>query len=180
MADPFFQSKPGLAVPLTDSVGDDSENRTLLRIRPADGSTFGFEEHRAIVTNYQESDSVNFQAMPTLDRRLYLYTFGDRLGQATIQGTAFRSACRDPEERHGISRVDDWYRNHRLRADPLAIELMLGDSDPRLGYLVSLNKQTSNPKHRLGAFSMTVLLPTVSLDEAEADAADPLNPTGLA
>ena len=97
------------------------------------GDLMSFNNNRAIVTAVGVQESANFQFMQTLGSDIYVYTFGDRIGQMTLGGLAFATAdCSlkpGAGTEHGIAKVRRFYVNNKIssRKDPL--EIALGNSD---------------------------------------------------
>ena len=86
----------------------------------------GFSQLKAIFTQVGFSRGTNHQLQHTLGSRIFLFTFGDRIGQMRLSGFAFEHACEDGDTtQSGLSRVNDFFNRTKLsaRSEPLQIAL---------------------------------------------------------
>ena len=84
---------------------------------PGWGGFFGFE---SIITNIQVASQGNFQFLHTLGGNIFVYVFGDRIGQLSMSGLSFESTCEEPGGTIGIERVFAYYNANQIAN--LAIE----------------------------------------------------------
>lgn len=135
----------------------------------------GFQEFKAIFTRLQLAEQTNHQFLHTLGNRIYMYVFGDRIGQLGLTGLAFYDACGSGDNRIGLSHVRNYFRQMRLsqRQNPLRVTI-----DPTTVfecYLHSIQADTVNTADRMFQFNLTLaLLP----DESEAEPGEVLPAVG--
>lgn len=117
-----------------------------------------FEGLSAIVTRVGSQEHGNYQFLHTLGDHIYLYVFGDRIGQLGISGLTFNDNCTNPLGEDGLSKVIGWYREQRLavRQDPLIFTFQPGEV--LKGYLVDMRGDTLDPCPRLSQFYLTLAL----------------------
>lgn len=85
---------------------------------------------KSLITDVAIQEQSNYQFLHTLGNHIYLYVFGDRIGQLSIGGLSFWSVstgggCDDNPRDLGIIRVINWYRRNRIvkRASPIKVTL---------------------------------------------------------
>jgi hypothetical protein len=69
-------------------------------------------EINAIITGMSLEMSGNYQFLHTVNDFIYFYSFGDRVGQLTINGIGFVSPCKG-EEKGPIMTLYDYYMTNR-------------------------------------------------------------------
>ena len=69
------------------------------------------------------AQQANFQFLHTLGSDVYVYVFGDRIGQLSLSGVAFASGCGNAVTPvsgqpfagdHGLVGMNDWYKDNRI------------------------------------------------------------------
>lgn len=117
-----------------------------------------FEGLSAIITRVTPTEHGNYQFLHCLGDHIYLYVFGDRIGQLGISGLCFNDNCQDPLQEKGISKVLGWYRDQRIavRKDPLTFTFQPGQV--LRGYLVEFRGDTVDVAQRLFQFYLTLAL----------------------
>jgi hypothetical protein len=118
----------------------------------------GFQGLSAIINRISTTEQANYQFLHTLGENIYLYVFGDRIGQLTLSGLTFNDNCSDPNQEKGFSKVIRWYRQHRVtvRQEPLHLTFQPGVD--LQGYLVEMRGDTVDPSQRLYQFLLTLAL----------------------
>ncbi len=99
----------------------------------------GFEEQHAIVTRLTISQAANVQFLHTLGSSVYIYVFGDRIGQLGLSGLGFKDACIGGggcSPKTGLEGMLLWYRKNRVTARKRPIDLTIG-SIPIEGFLTT-------------------------------------------
>lgn len=128
-------------------------------------------QYKSIITNVTTSQSVNSQFLHTIGNDVYIYAFGDRLGEITLSGVAMseRSECGGPsrglfglggrkqdENIHGFTHINKWYNENRasVRAEPLMLTVGTGGL-PTACFLMTIRSDDVNPETLLTRYSMT-------------------------
>jgi hypothetical protein len=113
----------------------------------------GFNKFHSIITGVTVTTQGNFQFLHTLGGKIFVYVFGDRIGQFNIEGMAFDIPC--DGEGMGIEHVMLYYSDNRIanRAEPLKITI--GPDLTLRCYLVGFGaKQISTEGSRTYHFNM--------------------------
>lgn len=84
--------------------------RTEFLIISVDGGGMAFD---AIVTGMNMSLAANYQFMHSLDDFIYVYAFGDKIGDLVFRGIGFVNACGSGDTaRMGILRMYEYYKSN--------------------------------------------------------------------
>ena len=80
-----------------------------------------FPDGGAIITAAQISQGGNFQFLHTVQDFIYVYIFGDRIGQLTVEGIAFLSQC--DSDNNGFEETLQYYNRNRIaiRGEPVRV-----------------------------------------------------------
>ena len=136
---------------------------SLLTLEPEWG---GFSQMKAIFTRVGLGEMGSFQFNHSLDRDIYLYVFGDRIGELTLTGIAFYDNCTSRDPRIGMSHVIEWYRRNRVARRAAPIQVTIDPGTTFEAYLLSVRGQTINTAQRLYQFSLIMAsVPPDDLDQ---------------
>lgn len=129
----------------------------LVKVRLTDW-TDGFKPLSAIMQRIAPQEQTNHQFLHTLGDDIYLYVFGDRIGQLGLSGLTVNDNCTNPSQEAGISKVIRWYREHRVtvRREPLEVTYQPGVN--LKGFLVDFRGDVVDPCQRLYQFYLTLAL----------------------
>lgn len=113
-----FATRPGQVVQLDDPAL--SCSTSFLSLSP----DVTFESEKSIVTRVTVSQQVNVQFLHSLGSLIYVYVFGDRMGQVSLSGLSFACECPDGTEL-GAEKMLLWYKLNRAskRADPVRVTI---------------------------------------------------------
>lgn len=118
---------------------------------------------KSLITDVSIQEQGNYQFLHTLGNHIYLYIFGDRIGQIGVSGLSFWSmstggGCDNNPADLGVSRVIQWYRKNRIvkRANP--IEIKLGGMKAMQGFLVGFRCNKANIGFRQFQFHLDLAL----------------------
>jgi len=84
--------------------------------------------------DYKQSVDVQFQT--SLEKDIYVYVFGDNMGEAMLHGRAY-FPCEDVHGENGFDQILKLYAEKKLSTHAPPVMLMVGKKDIR-GYLTSL------------------------------------------
>jgi hypothetical protein len=132
-------------------------------------SDFGFEATTCIITRVTFAQRTNFQFLHTLGQQIFLYVFGDRIGQMSLSGVAFFQKCpAETGNAEGAKQFMDYYRRNKLskRAEPVKITIGGGTNATISGFITSSALDVVSPESNLFSFNLDV----ATIPEEEGDA----------
>jgi hypothetical protein len=147
MAD-IFSNRPGVVAVLNTGGIDDNPFRVTL-----DGFSQNGAQSGVIFTEMAIQRAGNYQFLHTLNDLVYVYSFGERIGQIRASGMLFAQLCNGVG---GLSTLLAYYEANRLEARPDPVSIIIGTSDAGRfrGFLVELNVDVARPDARLAQFGM--------------------------
>lgn len=142
------------------------------------GEPITFRQHNTIITRIGLAAAGNYQFLHTIGNDVYVYVFGDRMGQVRLHGLSFQTACPPPlatdrfdtqallqgarEDKHGFELLFDWYTKHRIAAIKSPVRVTIGRKTNFDGFVTALTGDVQDTLHRTIQFQMTIsLLPDV-------------------
>ena len=146
MAD-IFNSRPGyVAVVPSDSV------------IPGRITVAGFAPNAALVAGIDYKQRTNQQFQTSLDQSIYLYVFGDLMGDVIVKGIAFPVVCEGSSE--GLLEILKFYQKSRasVKSDPVSVQV--GSSETIAGFLTGVEilseAVAQDPMSFISNYSMTI------------------------
>lgn len=143
--------QPGTVIALADP-----GVQTVLPLVNFDGHAVGFRERKSIITRIAVSHETSDQFVHALGNKIYIYSFGDRMGMAMISGICFAVGCDDAgDNEHGGQKMMRYYNQNKLsvRRDPITILLGNG-KDAIRGFLRNFSLDTLDHTQRLMQYSL--------------------------
>lgn len=150
----IFEGCPGrvvaVAVPVTNcqismiSIKDDANNDVLTYLRDT-----------VVLTRVTVNQSANVQFLHTIGNRVYVYAFGDRMGQIILSGLAFIASCNNDLTSHSAKNVLDWYRLNKAstRANPITVTVF---DVAFQAFVLALNTDVVEPATKLVQWTLTL------------------------
>lgn len=152
----FFQSAPGTVVALNDPALQGNIPFTPIISTPDD--PISFQAQKSLITAVTVGQEVNAQFLHTIGSTIYVYAFGDRIGQMTISGLAAAASCNDRGGQHGIEQILAWYKRNKLTARKSPVTMVLGQSTTVRGFVTSFNGSVFDHRFYLMQFSISMML----------------------
>lgn len=148
MAD-IFNSRPGVVAIISDSSGGVLPGRIFVE---------GFKPQAALISGIEYNQQTSQQFQTSLDQAIYLYVFGDAMGDIVVNGLAFLGVCKGDGE--GLLEVFEFYEQNRASKRPEPVKVHVGKSKPIVGFLTGLKlRQTTvgdDPIGFLANFSLII------------------------
>jgi hypothetical protein len=141
----IFSSTPGVACVLNDPF--------VLPITFNFTGWGGYATRRAILQGITISSKGNYQFLHTLRNYVYVYVFGERMGDVQITGLTTMSECGTGHS-SGISEVIRYYANNCISWTGAPVGIQIGFA-AFWGFLVGIDIGTTNPESRIGRFTLT-------------------------
>lgn len=121
-----------------------------LRVR-VQGLRDHLNRNTAIVTQVGLSQQGNFQFVHTVNDRIFVYVFGDRISELRVSGVAFAAPCATPGE-NGLDAILRGYERHKLSAAGRPVIVALG-SFRFQSFLTGCQTEIVDPDLQLTQFS---------------------------
>ena len=116
----------------------------------------GFPSHESvIIQRIGYGQGVNVQFAPSLASLIYVYVFGDKMGDVTISGVCFDRTCSDGKRFKGAQRALSYYSKNRAAAKSDTINVTIGDVEIN-GFVIDMKLDTLNEEYRTMSFTMTM------------------------
>jgi hypothetical protein len=113
-------------------------------------------QHSTIITSVGVSTSGNYQFLHSVGGDVYVYVFGDRIGQVDIQGISFPEVCfgGGAANFHGFERLQRWYNDNRIARLRRPIRVILGRQTAIDGFLLGLTQRGEDATTRAVRFTL--------------------------
>ena len=96
------------------------------------------------VTGFALEQQGNYQFLHTVNDFIYLYVFGDLIGELVITGMGFYSnGCGDEGS---VCQIFNYYNRKRIAKNPEPIRIKLGKCDTLKGFLTGMRVEASKPE----------------------------------
>jgi hypothetical protein len=112
----------------------------------------------AIITAMSLTEQTNSQFLTTIGGRVYIYNFGDKLGQFGISGVGFHNGKCDDENKPEISGLEGtlaWYRKNKTSRRQTPITIAIGNI-PIAGFIISYTGQITDTQSGLQQWAMSL------------------------
>lgn len=122
--------------------------------------TTPYNLHNVIITSVGTSQGSNFQFMQTLQDNVYVYVFGDKLGELRVSGLVFAGKCEGSDKgsnESGFSKVLKYYTTNKISNDEkpgVPMQLQIG-STKFSAFLVNVQTSVDRPVEGLGQFTLS-------------------------
>lgn len=116
----------------------------------------GFPSIRAAITQLSFSRSGNYQFLHSLQDFIYVYIFGERIGEVSVGGLMFSEACQAIGGPSGPEQVSDFYDTFRISKYGKLLTLQVGLSGKLRvrGFLTASRMDIFDTQHQLGQFTL--------------------------
>jgi hypothetical protein len=156
MASSLLQSRPGAIHLLTARTG--LTVGTLLTW--PDGGPGGKESGERVaspivINNVGYSQGLNIQFMSTLKKFVYVYSFGDRMGELRVGGIAFDNNCDGGESGWGTRSVLEYYRDNRAIKDNQKVSIVVA-GETVTGFLTNMEMSLADAEFKTMAFNLVI------------------------
>ena len=163
----FFSSNGNVPSPIGRTVAYPFPGvRGITRIAGGEqGESIGWATHRSIITRVAMSHSCNFQASHMIGNDVYLYVFGDKLGNIQLTGLSMAVDCgcvtgssghSMQSLGHGIEMAYQWYLRYRVTRERKPVTVTIGNATTFQGILVSMELSTLSEENFLIQYTMVV------------------------
>jgi hypothetical protein len=117
---------------------------------------------KGILGSVQMAGQGGIQMMHTLRRAIYMYTFGERVGELEIGGLLMHADCSDRSiqtQQSGVLRFFDWYERNRVTTTGLPVTITVVPGLVLTGFLFRMKFGVSDPSLPIAQFSASFMYP---------------------
>lgn len=118
----------------------------------------GYEGFKSVITGVSLETENGTQFLHTLRDFVYVYTFGERVGQMTVQGLSFAAACEDGEgdapQFHGAEYAYAYYLEARASRLTRPVTVTLGGDTTFFAFVTGMRLDLDDAESALGKFSI--------------------------
>ena len=116
-----------------------------------------WSNHKSIITRVTVAQQGNFQFLHTIGNDVYIYVFGDRIGQASISGLSMAADCAGGGGGHGFEKVAEWYGENRLAQKKAPITVTIGRT-PVEGFVTGFTSDLIDPSTRIMQYTIQLVV----------------------
>lgn len=155
-----FVTRPGFAIRLPEDI----PSAMLLTVGGAGGnlatSNVGsFATHKSVITELAIQQQGNYQFLHSLQDLIYVYVFGERIGEIRIAGLSFAGTCAGGVASPGMTGIEhilQYYDQSRISATGQPYQIVIGATGQgrARGFLVDINVHVDRPEARLARFGL--------------------------
>jgi len=115
----------------------------------------GYPSIRAAITQVTGQSMGNFQFLHTLREFIYVYVFGERIGEMMISGVAFSDTC-NGGGMSGPEQIAAYYNQYRLSSygQLVSIQIGLSGASRLRGFLTGFQMAAVDAEHQLTQFTL--------------------------
>ena len=146
MATCIFTTSPGVAVAIADP--------NITTVNFGFTNWLGYANENAILQGISITSQGNYQFTCTLRNFIYVYVFGEKVGDIVITGLTFAGNC-TAIAFGGMTSVVAYYNANCISATGMPIGVGLG-MDSFSAFLVGCNISMVNPETQVGQFSLVL------------------------
>lgn len=136
--------------PIGRTVGCDDTHAEGTTVFVKTSPNITWNAQRSIITRVTVAYQGNFQFLHTIGNDVYVYVFGDRIGQITISGLSLTS-CDGGQ--HGFEKMLQWYGENRLAVRKQPIEVWVGNT-PIKGFVAGITGDVIDPSTRIVQYGL--------------------------
>lgn len=114
----------------------------------------GFTPISALLRSISWNQKTNVQFQPSLGGPVYVYAFGDLMGDVIVNGIAFAGTCDNPSKT-GINEVFEYYNANRASQRKEVVTVTYG-SESAEGFLTRMSLSPYRPEVFLTSFSLVI------------------------
>jgi hypothetical protein len=112
-----------------------------------------YAQIKAVITGFQFGARSGLGVTHTLRDRIYVYVFGERMGEATVSGLAFAGVCGNNSLFTGFDGTFAYYERLRASTEGAPVRLIFGPNTVLFGFMYEFGFQLEDPQTGIGSFS---------------------------
>ncbi len=117
-----------------------------------------FTDRKSIITRVMLSQQTSFQFLHTFGGDVFIYVFGDRIGQMALSGLSFAASCDDTGKTHGVELMLDYYKANRLSTRRAPVTMLIGQRTTFRAVIADFSADVFDPKTRMFQWNMNLFI----------------------
>jgi len=113
----------------------------------------GFKPMASIIVAPSIGQRVNVQFQTSLEKSVYVYVFGDQMGNVIMHGIAFAGRC--DGNYSGLKDVFNYYKTFRASTRAKPVTVTFGE-ETISGFLIALDMSPKDPDYMMVDFKLTI------------------------
>jgi hypothetical protein len=93
----------------------------------------------------------------TLGNDIFIYVFGDRVGQIMLEGLSFVENCGGGGGQHGMEQMLEYYKNNKLSSKKDPVQILIGGTTIT-GFITGMTNDVVDPKTWLAKYQLSVAI----------------------
>lgn len=146
----IMSSRPGFVTAISDPV----EQASFQPMVAVEGNALSFQQSKSLITSVMISAQTNQQFLHTLGDTIYIYVFGDRIGEMVLSGVAAAGDCDGGDASHGVEKLRDYFNANKLSKRQTPMNLVIGRNTRLQAYLGDFQASTADPKSMIMQYRM--------------------------
>lgn len=146
----IFISQPGRVVRIR---GNHSVPGTVTLLSNQMGSVI--TSQRVIITGFGSSNASHVQFQQSLLKTIYMYSFGDQIGQVQIQGIGFSSVCGENSNGSGVEDIMGYWTKYRVSNNNDPVNVSIGRKIIK-GFLTACDIRSASVDHMTYGWSFRI------------------------
>lgn len=144
----LFRSRPGSVVALEDFAVQ-CQTR-FIALNPG----ISYDSDRSLITRVTVGMQVNIQFLHSMGAQVYVYVFGDRMGQISLSGLSFVCECPTGVDLGG-EKMLMWYKKNRASRRKQPVRITIGRI-PIDGFVTAFTEDVVDPSLNLVQWGVTI------------------------
>jgi len=149
---------PTGAIGRTIQLEDTSAAGTIRIVSVKGDEEIAFKKQKTIITRVTVSQQGNYQFLHTLGNDVYIYVFGDRIGEIAVSGLSFPMDCDKIGGKIGGELIFDWYKKNRVAARPNPVTITIGTKTIIDGFVTAFTLDVVDPKTGIMQWNMQMVV----------------------
>lgn len=150
----IFSRNTGRVFMLNDAVAEGA----ISMGKVVGNSPITYTQHTTIITRIGVAAAGNFQFLHTIGNDVYVYVFGDRMGQVDLHGISFAQSCGANGAEHGFEKLFQWYELNRISVRKEPVTVTIGVNKSFQGFVTALTGDAQDSQTRTINFQLTISL----------------------
>ena|ERR1039458_3296952 len=135
----ILSTSPGSVV----AIAAPAEQAAFQPLVAVEYNQLSFQQSQSLITRVMISNQTNHQFLHTLGDDIFIYVFGDRIGEMVLSGLAL-STCPGVGGPHGVENLMEYFNENKLSNRDTPMNIAIGRSTTVQAYMTDFQADTSD------------------------------------